>query len=334
MHTNKPKATSKGGYVLLAVIGMLTLAAILVTLAMDHARINSAQTRADLDIARARLGIQSGIAKAIFLLNQPGGFAANTQATTFEWEGMELQIRMISDLGLVGLNSADANVLQALINEVAPTDVDGQAISQAILDWRDTDEDPRPYGAERRAYTSQDMPPPGNRPFVHITELRRVLGMNDALYAAMAPFISVTTTIPKPDPKYAPHRVLEMLDLPPSQLAQILEARETGQDMPRPIPTNKPNPTQTKPQPDPRIDQTADTDRLDETNKEEKSSTPQSVINTIYHAYVQVRTDNQHFRAEQIRIHIHEKKDQYDLYERHVIDYGSAAQIFDNPQGF
>ncbi len=88
--------------------------------------------------------------------------------------GDELWCRMrVDDPGArLPLDAPDEAVLQQLLE--APARVD------ALLDWQDPDEQPRPHGAERPAYAAAGLPGPANRPFSAVGELRDVLGFAGA----------------------------------------------------------------------------------------------------------------------------------------------------------
>jgi hypothetical protein len=53
----------------------------------------------------------------------------------------------------------------------------------------------------------------------------------------------------------------------------------------------------------------------------------------VYHAFVEVQTGNGIARAERLQVRLHGKKNGYDLYGRHVIDYGSAESLFNPDPG-
>jgi general secretion pathway protein K len=65
------------------------------------------------------------------------------------------------------------------------------ALLDAISDWIDVDSQAGPQGAEDLDYLRADPPyRAANRPFVHISELRRVKGVDDAVYKRLAPEVS------------------------------------------------------------------------------------------------------------------------------------------------
>lgn len=312
----KTRKTKQNGYVLLAVISILTVAAAIAALATSNARLDASISRANIDSAQVRSAIPTALSRAIFLLDQPGGLVADGRVLEFEIYPIRYRVRLLDDRGLVSLNGADATLLERLIDQYAPTDTDAGALAAAILDWRDADSDPRPSGAEARTYANHGLPPPGNRAFVHVAELRRVVGMTNATYAALAPMLSVTSRQVRPDPVYAPLAILQILELSPSELARILDARDFGE-------TIELNPAVSIHQPDQPEITTPDTTTPD-TIKD-----MQSKPNRIFRAFVEVATENGARRAERLRVRLNPDNGQYHLYGRQVINYGSIDVLFE-----
>ncbi len=92
-------------------------------------------------------------------------------------ESPELSYGLVSEAGKLNLNTAGKAMLQALPGMT-------EALAAAIVDWRDADSEPQPYGAEDETY-SRKKPPyrAKNAPFDSIEELLLVEGMTeDILY--------------------------------------------------------------------------------------------------------------------------------------------------------
>ncbi len=295
---NKTHQPTLAGYVLLAVISVLGIAAALAALTITQARNDAAIVRTAVDSARLRTSIEAGISRAVFLLGEPDGFRADGRVLRFELDGLGVQTRLVDDRGMIALNTADQDLLSRVIAQLAPSDTDSIAIAAAITDWRDADNTPRAGGAENAAYQSQDLPNPGNRPFVHVAELRRVMGMTDELYASISPAFSVTTRNPTPDTQYAPFFVLNLLGLSELEVSRILNARETALT---PIPA------------------------------------PASPASRIYHGFVDAHVPSgagqrNMARAEKMIVRVNERSGRVDLYGRQVIDYNTSNAWFEPNQ--
>ena len=90
-------------------------------------------------------------------------------------ESPELAYGLVSEAGKLNLNTATKDMLQALPGMT-------EAIAAAIIDWRDEDLEPLPYGAEDETY-SRKTPPyrAKNADFESIEELLLVEGMDEDL---------------------------------------------------------------------------------------------------------------------------------------------------------
>ncbi len=137
----------------------------------------------------------------------------------YRWEpgplgpGGAVSVRITDEQGKVDLNMADAELLSALLQAAGLARDEAAAIAAAILAWRDVDAltqpgggaEDRDYAAAGRHYGAADAP------FASVAELEQVLGMTPALYARIAPSLTVYSGRPVPDPAFAPATVLAAL---------------------------------------------------------------------------------------------------------------------------
>ena len=133
---------------------------------------------------------------------------------------------------------AAPDLLIGLMRALGVDDARAAALAGAILDWRDSDnlltvpggaEDPQ-YAAAKLPYGAKD------RPFETLSELRQVLGMDEALYLKLRPYLTVYTGQARPDAQFAAAPVLQALGLPPDQVTQILGQRDQAQSGQTPLP--------------------------------------------------------------------------------------------------
>ena len=76
----------------------------------------------------------------------------------------------------IDVNSADAEMLGAVLHRLGLADARRDSMVDALLDWRDADDVPRPHGAERQWYVTNGRFAPRNGPFADVREIRRVRG--------------------------------------------------------------------------------------------------------------------------------------------------------------
>jgi type II secretory pathway component PulK len=130
----------------------------------------------------------------------------------------------------LNINTASEEMLRNFMAQGLRIDyAQADHLTQAILDWRDEDELPRINGAEREQYLRAGMPVlPANRAFASVDELRYVMGMTPALFARMAPWLTVTGS-GRINLNAAPEPVLHAVPgFSPAVVAGILRLREAG----------------------------------------------------------------------------------------------------------
>jgi len=79
---------------------------------------------------------------------------------------------------LLNVNTADSAMLFPLMRALGVGPAKADSLAEAILDWRDTDDQPRPLGAERAWYAAAHRALPRNGPFADARELELVRGVD------------------------------------------------------------------------------------------------------------------------------------------------------------
>lgn len=106
----------------------------------------------------------------------------------------EVRYGMVDEESKINLNRVrSTDVLQRLLGEVTDLDRDGaRALTDAIFDWKDNDDDPRANGAESRYYRDLKLPSfPRNGKLVTLQELRQIKGMTEEVYQRMLPYVTL-----------------------------------------------------------------------------------------------------------------------------------------------
>jgi general secretion pathway protein K len=92
----------------------------------------------------------------------------------------------------VNINVVDEAGLDRFLTELSVDPITADALSQAIIDWRDADDFRRLRGAERDDYVKSGARElPSNRPFESVDELRFVRGMTRPILLKIAPRLTV-----------------------------------------------------------------------------------------------------------------------------------------------
>lgn len=177
------------------VIWILTLLTLMAgSFAMTMRRDNSVSLAVKSN-AEALASAESGIILAQFMLDQPDPelrCLANGTVYRILKPEVEIRVRVQAETGKVDINSTNETQLAALINWAVNDEWQGQRLLNAILDWRDADDDTRTQGAEKRQYRLAGLKyGPTNTSFQSLEELQLVLGMNEAIFNTIRPYITV-----------------------------------------------------------------------------------------------------------------------------------------------
>ncbi|NJM34152.1 MAG: general secretion pathway protein GspK, partial [Rhodomicrobium sp.] len=137
-----------------------------------------------------------------------GGQAA---ACAAPGEGV-LHIAIFDEAARIDVNVASLPVLQALLAGLGQPPENAAALADAIIDYRDNDNQPRAQGAEQAEYASAGLGwPPKNAPFQSFDELGQVLGMTPALLEALRPHLGVHSGLAGIDPAHASSDLIGLL---------------------------------------------------------------------------------------------------------------------------
>jgi general secretion pathway protein K len=198
------------GVALVSVLWLLVLLSLIVLNLAGGSR-TELQLASNLRLAAsARHVAEAGVNWGLWSLLQvnTAGWLADGSTRTLELDGFTVEVALFDEQGKIDLNEASAPLLQGLFESVGLAKAAAQAQVDAILDWRDEDQLPRPQGAEEEQYQAFGLTGPGNAPFASLQELRRVLGMTEALYRQVLPALTLYSNKAEVNPLVAPREVL------------------------------------------------------------------------------------------------------------------------------
>jgi general secretion pathway protein K len=153
-------------------------------------------SRNGVSLAQVRAAADGGIERTAFELMRPRTLTAwKPDGVPYAWRDGEIAIVAAArdESAKVDLNSATEPLLKGMFMNLAGLpDEKATALVEAIADWRDVDELRRANGAEAPDYRAADAKYlPANGPFETVSEFSRVLGVTPALYAIVAPVLTV-----------------------------------------------------------------------------------------------------------------------------------------------
>ena len=191
----------------------------------------------------ARYAAESGIVAGAELLQQRMATAYTPAQQVLAFTGVDRAFADLNDVplgqasfgvaltnasGLLDLNQAEPAALLGLFSQfISPAAAGG--VVDALLDWRDGDDLVRPQGAENEWYRQAGSPyVPRNAPLNRLDEFRRVRGVNDALWLAVAPYVTVDGDLLL-DVNAAPEAVLAAVPgIGPADARSLISHRKQG----------------------------------------------------------------------------------------------------------
>ena len=126
-----------------------------------------------------------------------------------------MSVRLESEAGKVDLNKADNSMLRGLLLALDLKEDLATTLSDVVMDWRDDNHLKRAGGAEDRDYRSGSSPASGaaDRPFANTAELRYLPAVSPAIWALLAPLVTVYSGVEEPEARQAPEPVRRALGI-------------------------------------------------------------------------------------------------------------------------
>ncbi|HHH38723.1 MAG TPA: general secretion pathway protein GspK [Sedimenticola sp.] len=165
------------------------------------------------------------------------GWPRNGQPREWSFAGHRIRVRAVPESARIDLNHAGSGLLAGLLRAAGLGPDRVARVRDAILDWRDPDNDRHLNGAELRDYRAAGLPYGArNGAFETVDELRRVLGVDPALFERIAPALTVYSGRRSINPIYASPLVLRSLPgMAGSQVNAYLESRRQRLALGQPV---------------------------------------------------------------------------------------------------
>jgi len=222
------------GVAFILVLWLLALLTILLGSFALMARTEALQARHLFDTTAARYAAEAGVNRAVYQMAIPDPllrWVPDGRKYELEFENAQLAIEVTDESGLIDLNAADTLTLANLFVAHGLPQDEADALADAILDWRDSDDLLSPNGAEDPEYKAEGYDYGAkDAPFDTVSELQQVRGMTAELFGRLAPAFTIYSGQPTPNPAFAPFEVLRSLIGMNDDLAQQLIAARHAWD--------------------------------------------------------------------------------------------------------
>jgi general secretion pathway protein K len=206
------------GFALLTVLWVTAALSAIVAASLALAGTGSATSRNRIVLTRGAWAREACV--EILLARYAGNPSIRKVDTVELGRGVWCRAELTNAAATLDLNLATPEAVRAL--------VENDSLADALLDWRDADDIPRPLGAESDWYRAAGRRLPRNGPLADVGELSRVRGFDSADVARLATLLTTDGT-GQLDLNAAPAALLATLPgLGPEALAVFMRRRSTG----------------------------------------------------------------------------------------------------------
>lgn len=215
----------QGGVALVLVLWIVVLLTIMASSFSLSIRRNTELVRNAKDHAQALALAEGGLHYAMMMLSLSDPlqrWRADGSIYEMYLAGARIRVQLYDESGKFDINQTKEDQWHLLLEHAGLETEEAVSVTDAILDWVDSDSFRRLNGAEKDEYENEGLDyGPRNGPFRSIEELQLVLGVSAKLYAALEPLITVNSKQPVVDPSKASKEAL--LSLPGADEAIIEE---------------------------------------------------------------------------------------------------------------
>jgi general secretion pathway protein K len=231
-------SSGQSGVALVLVIWLMALMSLVAMGFAGQMRTELLIARNQVEAARARGIADAGVSIALLVLTQSGPdvlWIPDGREYVLPYEDSQIRIRVQDEAGKVDLNAASDELIESLLLTLGVGSSEARRITDAIADWRDTDELRRASGAEAGEYAAERRSyGPANGPFLAIDELRLVLGVADELYTRIRPLVTVHSRNARVNSLTAPAEVIRSIPGITPDAAELFLAARASLEIPQP----------------------------------------------------------------------------------------------------
>ena len=231
------KQTGVAMVVVLWMVSLLTIMAGSFSLSTQRntALVNNAKER-----AQGLASAEAGVHYALLMLSLPDPtkrWRSDGSYYNVVLPGGEVAISIVDESGKIDINSASEQTLRSVLVKLMGNENEASALTDKIVDWRDSDDLNRVNGAEAKDYLAAGKGyVPQNKNFQALEELQMVLGMSPGLYKKLEPLLTLYNGQDGVNPAKASANSLRLLfNMDEKAVADFINSRKTIQpNMPAP----------------------------------------------------------------------------------------------------
>lgn len=179
------------GYALVTAVVAMALFALFALALQISARGAFAGTDASAVRSRLAAAAEAGTMLAIHGLAETDArqrWPMDGRPRRLQFEQIDLEITVEDESAKIPINAIDERQARAMFAAAGAGSEIRDRLADAFLDWRDGDEDRRPFGAEAADYTGVQ---PRNGGLHRVDELLSIQGMTPAVFERLRPAVSV-----------------------------------------------------------------------------------------------------------------------------------------------
>lgn len=217
------------GIALISVLWITTLLAVIAASFTSSARTEGQLARNLVENAKAEALADGAVHRAVLGIldfDTERAWRTDGRAYRLDYGDGAVVVRIFDEDAKVDLNVAPPELLAGLFGLLGLETEQAETLADRILDFRDEDFEVEPSGAEDPDYEAAGRADGAlDRPLVSEAELLGVLGMSEALFRRLRPFVTVYSGAEGIDPTRAS---LDVLRAVPGMTPEIAEAIRTA----------------------------------------------------------------------------------------------------------
>lgn len=201
------------GYALVAAVASMAVFSAMALTVISATHLETGDAIAEQNQLQVGAAADAGVALTLSKLLASGedGWAIGGRDQHLRYGDAKLTVRLEDELGKVPISRVTEQLATRLLEEVG---LDGDRLliaRDSLLDWTDSDNDARPFGAEAAYYHAEGIAPP-NGFLSSVDELRRIRGFDADTVERLRPMVTTYTAMASFDPRFANPQALAVME--------------------------------------------------------------------------------------------------------------------------